>query len=46
MGKVSSIAQKKITLYVLLFLFSPAMVLAWEGRVVGVNDGDALTVIH
>lgn len=41
--------QEKIAKYfvvVLLILAVPAICRAWEGKVVGVSDGDTITVMH
>lgn len=38
--------RHKITLFAILLIMVPALVCGWEGRVVGIADGDTITVLH
>lgn len=37
---------RKSLFFILLILFFPCLLLAWSGKVVGVADGDTITVLH
>jgi len=37
---------KDIFIYLLLLLLIPSLSFAWQGKVVGVSDGDTMTVMH
>jgi len=38
--------KKHIPLYLLILLLLPHLSFAWQGKVVGVSDGDTITVMH
>jgi endonuclease YncB( thermonuclease family) len=38
--------KKHIFLYLLILLLLPQLSFAWQGKVVGVSDGDTITVMH
>ncbi len=38
--------KKHILLYLLILLLLPQLSFGWQGKVVGVSDGDTITVMH
>ena len=45
--RIVAITMKKhIFLYLLILLLLPQLSFAWQGKVVGVSDGDTITVMH
>ena len=45
--RIVAITMKKhIFIYLLILLLPPQLSFAWQGKVVGVSDGDTITVMH
>jgi micrococcal nuclease len=38
--------MKRSAIWLILFMFIPALSFAWEGKVVGISDGDTIQVMH
>ena len=43
---VSPAMKKHIPLYLLILLLLPQLSFGWQGKVVGISDGDTITVMH